>query len=180
MRKLLFRLGSVFVLSLVLFSCEVNKKDIDNLATAYDGPKIVSRDVHTVFSDSAVLSATLDAKEQVFLQNDDQEYPEGILVKFYNHEEKVKSTLKADYAYFAQATNIWNVKGNVEVNNLEKKQKLETQEMIWKPKTNDIVVSERDSVLITEPKRILHGWGLNAKDDFSYYKITKPSGIQFK
>lgn len=180
MRQLLFKLGSILILLLVFFSCKVDKEDIDSLETAYAGPRIISKDVHTLFSDSAVLSISLDAKEQIFLHNDDQEYPKGILVKFFNEDEKVRSTLEANYAYFTHETNIWNVKGNVKVNNLEKQQKLETQEMVWKPKTNDIVVSEKDSVLITEPKRILHGWGLKAKDDFSYYKISKPSGIQFK
>ena len=180
MKKLQFKLGSFCVLLLFICACEVKKQDIHELQEDYNGPKIFSKNVHTVFSDSAKKAMVMDAKEQVFLQNDDQEYPKGIFVTFYDDDEKVRSTIAADYAYFIKITNVWRLKGNVDVKNVEKEQRLETQEMIWKPRSGDIIVEDKDSVKITEPTQVLWGDGLVAKDDFSYYKIKNPRGFKLQ
>lgn len=179
MKMLYFRLASLLVVVFIVSACFENKGLKHKRAMAYDGPQVVSTDLDVVFSDSAKTSMKMKAKTQIILQNDDQEFPDGIFVEFYNEKEEVYSILKSKYAYFNQQKDEWNIKGDVFVENTEKGQKLETQEMFWTPKSGDIRVEDKDKVTITEPDQILYGQGLTAKDDFSYYKIKKVTGSRF-
>lgn len=174
-----FKAVSILSICLVFCSCFDSKTTKHKRSAPYEGPQVVSSDLDVVFSDSAMVSMKMKAKTQIILQNDDQEFPDGIFVEFYNDKEVVYSVLKSNYAYFNQQKELWKIQGDVYVENLEKHQKLETQEMYWKPSTGDITVEKKDSVKITEPDQILFGKGLTAKDDFSYYKITDPSGFVF-
>ena len=174
-----FKVVSIFSLILLLFSCFSVKTKKHKRAEPYTGPQVVSTNLDVVFTDSAKVSMKMKAKTQIILQNEDQEFPEGIFVEFYNDKEEKYSILKSNYAYFNQQKELWKIQGDVYVENLEKGQKLETQEMYWKPSSGDITVEDKDSVKITEPDQILWGKGLTAKDDFSYYKIKKPSGFRF-
>ena len=121
----------------------------------------------------------MDTKLQVIQHNDDQEYPEGLFVTFFDDDEKISSTIKANYGYYFEKEDKWRLMGKVVVQNPKEGQKLETEEMYWMPTTHDILVEKKDSVTITKPDQILYGKGLTAKDDFSQYKISNPSGSQW-
>jgi len=188
MKQLLYKLGSIicFLSLSACFSDEGNKIE----AYKYEGPNLISYDLDVDYSDSARLTMNLLAKEQLIFQNDNQEFPKGIFVTFYNEEQKISSTIKSNYAYYTISKDKWKLTGNVVVDNQIKKEKLETEELYWEPKGYDtivndkklnvnITVNEKDSVTVTTPEQELTGDGLIAKDDFSYYKIKKVRGITY-
>lgn len=178
MNQLFYRVVKSLVL-VGLVACQSDPKKQEGVVVPYTGPQVVTQDMQVLFTDSARVTMRMTAKIQTILQNDDQEYQKGLFVTFFDENQKKESTIKADYAYFFKAKNEWKVTGNVEVLNIEKQQKLETQEMYWYPDKGDILVLEKDSVRITEPDQILWGNGLQAKDDFSTYKIKNVRGTKY-
>lgn len=145
----------------------------------YEGPALESKDLHVVKTDSAKLAMILDAKTQIILTNDDQEYPEGILVTFYEGKEVITSTIKSNYAYYDNLKDKWKLSGDVKVVNNEKRQNMDTQLMFWSPTAKDstnIFVPDSMPVTIREPDQELRGMGLKATDDFLYYHIDHVTG----
>ena len=178
----LYKIVSLILFSLLVTSCSEQKKADSQdkvVRKPYSGPSLESEDLQVVYTDSAKLSMTMDTKLQIILHNEDQEYPHGLFVTFFDENEKINSTIKANYGYYFKDVDKWKLKGKVVVNNPEKGQKLETEEMYWMPASHDILVEKKDSVTITEPDQILSGTGLTAKDDFSHYKITNPIGFRW-
>ncbi|MEO1098327.1 MAG: LPS export ABC transporter periplasmic protein LptC, partial [Bacteroidota bacterium] len=94
--------------------------------------------------------------------------------EFYDEEGKITSTLKANEAYYFKEEDQWRGRGDVEVKNIEQNQKLESEELFWKPSKEQIFTEK--FVTITLPDKILYGEGLTAKQDFSSYHIKKPQG----
>ena len=188
MKQLLYKLGSI-ICFISLSGCFSDERT--GIETyKYEGPNLISYDLDVDYSDSARLTMNLVAKEQLIFQNDNQEFPQGIFVTFYNETQKISSTIKSNYAYYTESQDKWKLTGNVIVDNKIKKEKLETEELYWQPKGYDttvngekikvnITVNERDSVTVTTPEQELTGDGLIARDDFSYYKIKKVRGITY-
>lgn len=55
-----------------------------------------------------------------------------------------------------------------------KQEKLETEELIWDEKTAKIHTDK--FVKVTQPGEVIYGFGLEAEQDFSYWKILVPKG----
>jgi LPS export ABC transporter protein LptC len=53
-------------------------------------------------------------------------------------------------------------------------EKLETEELIWDEKTARIRTEK--FVKVTQPGEIIYGFGLEAEQDFSYWRILVPKG----
>jgi LPS export ABC transporter protein LptC len=117
----------------------------------------------------------LKAKKQVALQNGNREFPEGVLVEFYN-DKKVTSTLTSNFARYYKETNKYMVSGNVIIKNLEEGKTMNTEELFWLPLEERIYVEKDKQVIITTQTDVLYGKGLEAKEDFSSYKILHPTG----
>lgn len=177
-----YKIASFIFFGILTISC-TEKEAGDGKETIkheiYKGPSLESKDLNVVYTDSGLVSMTMITKEQIILHNEDQEYPKGLYVTFYDKNQEVSSTIKANYGYYYDQKDQWKLKGDVVVFNPLKGQKMETQRMFWTPKTQDILVETTDSVTITEPEQVLFGMGLKAKDDFSQYKITNPKGFRW-
>jgi LPS export ABC transporter protein LptC len=172
---------SIISLCLVFaVSCKEIKREKLKRGAPYEGPQMVGTDVEVYMSDSAKPNMKMKAPKQIILENEDQDFPDGFYVEFYNSKEKVYSKLASKKAYFNKIKNEWKITGKVLVENFDEGKKLETEELFWNLETGDILVEEKHDVTITEPYQILYGKGLKAKDDFSYYKIKHPSGFTFR
>lgn len=145
-------------------------EDIPN----YDGPIQQAEDMVLYHSESATVKNKLVTPKFLQYGNGDQEFPEGLYFEFYDEEGNVTSTLKANEAYYFKEDDQWRGRGDVEVKNIEQNQKLESEELFWKSKDEQIFTEK--FVTITLPNKILYGEGLTAKQDFSSYHIKKPQG----
>ncbi len=157
----------------VLWGCKdglenVGKKEV------YDEAIIKAFNLKIQLSDSAKLKIQVQAPLQLEFQNGNQEYPKGVTVEFYNAQGKKTTRLTSEAGKYNKSTHIYTVWGNVVVRNLEKDDKLETDELHWSPHAQDIYTSKK--VKITTPTEILEGNGMRAKQDFMTYKITQPTG----
>ncbi len=155
-------------------ACNEDLKDPDK-DKKYSGPLIENNNVITLFSDSAKLVIKLQAPVQQEFENGDGVFPKGLFVEFYEKPGPVSSTLKANYGKQQRDKDLYLVRGNVVVENLTKKEKLETEELYWNKRKAEIYTDK--FVKITTAEEVLMGQGLRANQDFSQYRILKPTGI---
>jgi len=160
------------VVGLVL-SCGDPQEQLDE-REVYSGAFYEVEGLELWYSDSAVVRLMVRAQKMQEFENGDQEYPEGIYVEFYDKDTVITSTLEADKAYFTKETEIYQAVGNVRLQSLKNQQKLSTEELFWNVK-NEQVYTEK-FVIIETQEDVLHGQGLTAAQDFSSYRILKPTG----
>lgn len=169
-----FSLGLFALIAILGFSCGGTLQDPDK-EKKYTGPLIENHDVVTLYSDSARILIKLQAPVQQEFESGDGVFPKGLYVEFYEKPGQVTSTLKSNYAKQDRNKDIYQAKGNVVVNNLLKQEKLETEELFWDKNKAEIYTDK--FVKITTAEEILMGQGLRANQDFSRYRILKPTGI---
>lgn len=166
---------AIVLFAVAASSCMKSTKQFEEMKP-YDGPMMVVDDVETLYSDSAVVRVKLKAAKQIELQNGDREFPNGVFVEFFDEAGRASSTLKANTGKYQKESNIYIVNGNVEIHNTVKKEKLNSEELNWDPRTHKIYTEKSTFVRIETPDEILTGKGLTATEDFSQYKILDPVG----
>ncbi len=163
--------GLLFSFSLLvsLLSC---REGIDPKALAiYEGPVNSAQNIHILHSDSAVLRSEITAPKQLEFANGDLEFPEGIAIQFFNLKGQLETTMRADKGYFLRDQNLYRGEGNVQVNNLPKDQRLQTEELFWNQAQRKIYTEK--FVTIQERQTLFNGTGMEADDGFSSYKLKK-------
>jgi LPS export ABC transporter protein LptC len=163
--------GLLFSFSLLvsLLSC---REGIDPKALAiYEGPVNSAQNIHILHSDSAVLRSEITAPKQLEFANGDLEFPEGIDIQFFNLQGQLETTMRADKGYFLRDQNLYKGEGNVQVKNLPKDQRLQTEELFWNQAQRKIYTEK--FVTIQERQTLFNGTGMEADDGFSSYKLKK-------
>ena len=130
--------------------------------------------VQTLYSDSAVVRLKLKAPRQLEFDNNDREFPDGLYLEFYDTDGSLSSTLSADYCYYYHESDTWRVLRDVVIKNVKTHEKLNTEELFWEPKKETVHTSK--FVRIETEDEILMGEGLEAKQDFSWWKILNGTG----
>ncbi len=141
----------------------------------YQGPIMDVDSLEMLYSDSSILRIRFTAGKQLELQNGNKEFLKGVRVEFYNEKGVSEAVLTSEKGYQDKLSSIYKVEGDVVVQNLAEKKALHTEKLFWDSKNKKIYTSE--FVKIETPTEILTGQGLEAAQDFSRYKILKPTGI---
>jgi LPS export ABC transporter protein LptC len=167
--KQYFKVSFALLISALIYSCEV---EVDNsMLEPYLGPTQESFDIELYHSDSAIIRTHLSAKRQLEFENGNMEFPEGINIIFFDKESNVTTTMKADKGYYNNVENLYRGEGAVEVHNIEKDQKLSSEELFWNPNTRKIYTDK--FVTIQEKQTLFNGTGMEADESFSEYKLFK-------
>ncbi|HLT07393.1 MAG TPA: LPS export ABC transporter periplasmic protein LptC [Cyclobacteriaceae bacterium] len=168
------RIIGLLILSL-LFAASC-REDVDKSQLEfYDGPMRIGHDIELLHSDSAVVVVKLVAAKQLVFQNGDIQFPEGILIHFYEKTGELSSTIRADRGFYERRTNIYRGEGDVRVHNIPKEQKLSSEELFWDP--NKKIIYTDKFVTVEEPDRLIQGTGMEADEGFNSYRFDKVSGI---
>jgi LPS export ABC transporter protein LptC len=141
---------------------------------AYSGPIMEADTVKIMYSDSAKVRVIVNATKQYEYENGDREFPNDIIIEFFEPDGTLSSTLEANSAYFTKETNLYKAEGDVEVIGYIEARKLNSEELYWEPDKEEIYTET--FVRIQSEDQISTGTGLRAKQDFSSYRILKPSG----
>ena len=166
----------VLAFGVLLGLCACGSKDSNPTPVKeYEGPMMEVDTIETLFSDSARLVVKMNAPRQLKMFNDDETYPKGVDIVFYDKDGTVSATLRSDRGKYKKETNLYTVYGNVVIVDQKKGQTIRTEVLNWSPVTKKIYTKE--FVTITTPTEILKGYGLNTTQDFSAYEIQKPTGI---
>lgn len=128
----------------------------------------------TSYKEDTKLIFRLEAASEQRYVNHNINYPAGIHVDVYQRE-RLTTTIDADSAYYDDSKRLYRAFKNVVVKNTIKRQSLETDTIIWEP--NNFEIRSNGKVKITTLNEIIYGLGLTARQDFSSYRIHKPTGI---
>ncbi|TGD78053.1 LPS export ABC transporter periplasmic protein LptC [Hymenobacter wooponensis] len=175
------RLGSyVLAYSLVvsgLMSCQ-KQEEVQKKVVKYEGPMLETSNVLTLMSDSARLRLRLKAPLEQIFQNGDQVYPKGVNLTFLDKDgSTVINTIKGNYGKLDKTKNLYIVRGDVQVTNIEKQQRMNTEEAFYDKNKALIYTQKQTEVRVTTPTESLTGRGLTANQDFSRYTILTPTGV---
>ena len=140
-------------------------------------PSQIGDSVTLLYSDSTQLKVVLKANRMlIFNKNVTEPYtllPKGLFVTFFDDQEKVSATLKANYGIRYDIKKQMEVKYAVELINKDGT-KLETEKLIWNEVTQRIYTDA--FVKITNRKEIIMGTGMESNQDFTKYEIKHVTG----
>jgi len=151
------------------------KEESALLKGEYDGPWLTALNVETLWSDSAVVRVKMKAPKQLESKAGDREFPEGLYLEFYETGGNISSVLTADTGYFDNDANLWRAVGNVVIQGNDPPRWLYTDELFWDP-SKERVYNQVFCKIIADQDTLM-GTGLEAKQDFSDYKILEPQGV---
>lgn len=166
----------IFVLAIcTLSACSNDMKDVDALMSSYGVDKEIAEDVEIYYSDSAVVRIKITAPKLVRYLNKNQpneEFPEGLVVEFYNIHKQPYSWLKADYGMRDVLKKQIITRKNVLMYN-RKNEKILTSELIW-DETEEILFTEK-YVKIIQPatQDTTTGFGFETNQEFSRFEIKR-------
>ena len=178
-------MGRVLIIALlVLFfsRCTNELQDVMRLPKSDLSPSQIGDSVTMLYTDSAQLKIVLKANRMLLFNKNVSEpftvLPKGVFVTFFDEDEKISATLKADYAVRYDITRRMEAKYGVEVVN-KNGEKLETEKLIWDENSQRIYTDA--AVKITTDKEIIMGRGMESNQDFSKYELKQVTGtIQLK
>ena len=173
--KVMVRLSLFILHSSLVFSCEEPKETKE--VKQYKGPIEVIDDVKLLYSEDAKLKVKLTTPKQLRYENDDRKYPQQVDIEFYAPTGETLTTIRSDSGRYDKAKNLYTVIGHVVVVNKKKQEKLLTPELNWNPVTKKVFTESRVTVISQLTGEKLYGVGLDADQDFTNYRIRKPTGV---
>ena len=166
----------IFYVLLNLAACKEQPTELRQVFTLDDIAVEVGRDVEILYSDSAVVRVKVSGPLLYNFsdpQNPRQEFPESVKIDFLEPDLSVRSVLTAKRAIRYQEKGQIIARDSVVMLSI-KQEKLETEELIWDEKTAKVYTDK--FVKVSQPGEVVYGFGLEAAQDFSYWKIKVPKG----
>lgn len=162
----------------LLPSCSHKKQLTTDAITNRDSVAVmVTHDVSTYISDSGVVRYKIITDEwKVFdrLNPSMWSFEEGIYLEKFNNDLNIEATILADTAYYYDKLELWELRGNVHIEN-EQDEQFDTQLLFWNQKTKKVYSDLY--IRIRQQKRIITGIGFTSNQDFTNYTIKQTQGI---
>lgn len=176
-----YSIATVILAVVMLFlsaSCSKGKEPVSAAITNRDSvPVMVTRDVATYISDSGVVRYKIIADEwQVFDRLDPSmwTFEQGVYLEKFNNDLSIEATIVADTAYYYDKEELWELRGNVHIEN-EQDEQFDTQLLYWNQKTKKVYSDLY--IRIRQQKRIITGIGFTSNQEFTNYTIKQTQGI---
>lgn len=142
-------------------------------------PAIHAEGISSLISDSGITRYRLQTEVWNMYEGSEPywHFPEGIYLEQFDSLFNVIGNIKADTAYFFEKPELWQLIGNVFIQNLEG-HTFETSELFWSQKEP---ASSRNSIYtdqyirIDQGDRIITGEGLRSNQSMSSYYIVNVS-----
>lgn len=159
-----------------LVSCENSLDKIAKLSADEITADEVSDSLTVIYTDSAKVKFIIFG-QQVEKYNGDKPKTiinNGLKVRFFDKKEFNTATLTSIYGEIDEKTQAIVCKYDVVFKNHEKDQTLFTEELQWDQKNGKVYTP--GNVTIKQGDGYLYGKGMEANEDFSWYKIIYPTG----
>ena len=173
--KRLLVFPGVFFLAL---SCENDIQRIQSLTNSESLPDVSGENVEIIYTDSTRLEMLLRAGQIKQYTKEERpyiEFPKGIYVEFYDDSTRIEAILKADYALYYTEEKLWEARGNVFAHNMEKNEKLNSEELFW-DENKKLIYSNSFSRIETEDGTFYGEDGFESNQKFSQWKLKGSRG----
>ena len=162
----------------MLSACSKKKNPVTDAITNRDSvPIMVTREVSTYISDSGVVRYKIIADDwKVYDRLDPSRwtFEEGVYLEKYDNKLNIEATILADTAYYYDQQELWELRGNVHIENKDDEQ-FDTQLLFWNQKSKQVYSDQY--IRIRQQKRIITGIGFTSNQDFTNYTIRQTQGI---
>ena len=175
---LVFTTGiAALFITATLPSCKNDVQTVLSLDIVDTLPEMTARDIEILYSEKAKVQIKLVSS---YLVNKTEEesvllFPEGFTVFFYDSAMNLQSTITADYGISYEKKKIMEARHNVVVENLEKGEKLNTEELFW-DRGKQLIYSNK-FVKITSGGQVITGDGLTSAEPFDELEVSNPKGL---
>ena len=165
----------------MLPSCKNDVQTVLSLDVVDTLPEMTARDIEIYYSERGKVQIKLVSP---YLVNETEEeplliFPDGFTVYFYDSTMNIQSTITADYGISHEKKKIMEARHNVVVENIQKGEKLNTEELFWDRNKQEIYSNK--FVRLTTGEQVITGDGLTSKEPFDEILITNPKGLlEFK
>jgi len=168
---------AIMITSAMFTSCKNDVQTVLSLDVIDTLPEMTARDVEILYSEKAKIQVRLVSS---YLVNKTEEepillFPEGFTVFFYDSAMILQSTITADYGISYEKKKIMEARHNVVVENMEKGEKLNTEELFW-DRGKELIYSNK-FVKLTTGKQVITGDGLTSEEPFDELIILNPKGL---
>ena len=160
-----------------IFACENDMDDVRAYEERMNVKIETVKEVEILYSDSAQVRVRITAEtmlNKLDRSEPHQEFIDGIFVEFFAPNGLVTSTMTANYAIRFEKKGQVIARDSVVWASIDG-QKLETEELIWDEKGEEIFTHKY--ARITTQTEIIRGYGFRAKQDFSNARIQAVEGI---
>ncbi len=166
------------VVLLAFISCSHDDKPrVDAFESRENAPVLLADTVTTLISDSGITRYRIKAARwEIYdkAQPPHWEFPRGVYLERFNAKLETEASLEADYAYYNEDAQIWELRGNVKALNLEG-ETFNTEQLFWNQKSERVY---SDSLIrITKETSIITGVGFESNQTMTKYTIRNPQGI---
>ncbi len=165
----------------MLPSCKNDVQKVLSLDFVDTLPELTARDIEIIYSEKAKVQIKLVSPYLVKTTEEEpvMYFPEGFTVYFYDSAMHLKSTITADYGISYEKKKLMEARHNVVVENMDKGEKLNTEELFWDRVKQQIYSNK--FVKLTTGEQVVTGDGLTSEEPFDEVIITNPKGlIEFK
>lgn len=169
-------IGGIYLAAFIFMGCREKVKSHPAVFTEDDVAIEVGKEVEILYSDSAIVKVRVLGPvlhNYTSLSDPKQLFPEGIKVEFFDAKGTITSQLVAKNAIRQHGKGLVTARDSV-VLTTNKGEILETEELIWNEKEEKL--STNKFVKVTSPDEVIYGFGLEANQDFTYWKILVPQG----
>ncbi|MDR0893379.1 MAG: LPS export ABC transporter periplasmic protein LptC [Mediterranea sp.] len=169
----------VTIVMLLLFpSCGGKKQPVGEAITERDSmPVMKTLGVTTLISDSGVIRYRINTEEWEVFDRKKPSYwafEKGVYLEQFDSVFHVQASIKADTAYYFDKTRLWELRGDVDIQN-RKGERFNTELLYW-DEAKQTVYSDR-FVRIQQPDRIITGYGFDSDQQMTKYVIRNIAGI---
>lgn len=181
MPKLSLHLKSVLAifLALMLFACEGNYREIQQLSTSDFAPVAEAKDVNLKYTDSGRLVTNLISPKLLDFSNFNfgyTEFPDGLELFFWNEEDEM-STVISDYGISYDQTNVVDLRGNVMIITSDSLV-LSANQLYW-DQDNKWLFTDQPYRIRFKDGSHNDGEGFDSSEDFNTFLSRKNTGVQF-
>jgi LPS export ABC transporter protein LptC len=167
---------AVLFLITLLPSCKNDVQKVLSLDVLDTLPEMTARDIEILYSEKAKVQIKLISPLLISKSEEDPVllFPKGFTVFFYDSAMNLKTTITAEYGISYEKKKLMEARNNVVVENLEKGQKLNTEELFW-DRDKQVIYSKK-FVKLTSSETVIMGDGLTSEQPFEELIISHPTG----
>lgn len=170
------RIPGILLVLCLLAACKNDPKEIDMLVNKSTMQVDKAYDVTILYSENGQTKFRIFAKE--FIRNENAKPPytdmkNGMRIEVFDDSLNVETVLSARYARLYEKQNNVLIRDSIVVVN-KRNERLETEELVWNQTAKKFFTEK--FVKITTPTQTIYGDGLEANEDFSWYRIKNPKG----
>lgn len=171
-------IAAIILVVTIAASCKNDPEEINALVNKHAAQEDKADSVMIIYSERGNAKIRMYATE--FIRNEIARPPyvdmrKGLKVEFFEDTTgRVESTLTAQYARWYEGKGNVLIRDSVVVVN-KKGETLRTEELIWNQNVKKFYTEK--FVRIHTPDQVMYGDGLEANEDFSWYRIKNPKGV---